>query len=109
MAAALNRPSQSVEQRRLTRRDTERGMDRRDGEEDKEERETECACVRVRVVLSWRARNHLTSVMDAGCRVKLSAVANGPVIATALHSPRCLQLKGSKNKTGRRPKIETPN
>lgn len=73
----------------------------------KEEKETESA--RVRAVLSWRPRNHLISVMDAGCRVKLSAVANGPVIATALHSPRCLQLKGSENKTGRGPKIETPN
>lgn len=32
------------------------------------------------VVLSSRARNHLTSVMEAGSRVKLSTVANGPVI-----------------------------
>lgn len=87
-------------------------MERRDGEMERKTKGNGRQNVRVRVracVLSWRARNHLTSVMDAGCRVKLSAVANGPVIATALHSPRCLQLKGSKNKTGRRPKIETPN
>lgn len=72
---------------------------RRDGEGDnnkKRRRRGARVRARVRTVLSWRARNHLTSVMDAVCRVKLSAVANGPVIATALHSPRCLRLKDSE-------------
>lgn len=69
-AAALNRPSQSADA------DAERekggGRRRRAG----------------------GARNHLASVMEAVCGVKLSAVANGPVIAAAPHSPRCLRLKG---------------
>ena len=60
------------------------------------------------VVLSWRARNHLTSVMEAGCGVKLGTVANGPVI-TQLYIRCAAFTQRLQNRAGRQPKIETPN
>lgn len=61
-----------------------------------------------RVLLSCGARNHQTSVMEAGCRVKLSTVANGPVI-TQLYIRCAAFTQRQQNKAGRQPKIETPN
>lgn len=67
----------------------------------------ESACAE-RVLLSCGARNHLPSVMEAGCRVKLSAVANGPVI-TQLYIRCAAFTQRQQNKAGKNPKIETPN
>lgn len=83
-------------------------MERKTGNRKTRERDCESVCCAECVMLSWRARNHLTSVMEAGCRVKLSTVANGPVI-TQLYIRCAAFTERQQNKAGRQPKIETPN
>lgn len=65
----------------------------------------ECVFLSLAELEAW---NRLTSVMDPARRVKLSTVANGPVI-TLLYIRCAAVSQRQQNRAGRQPKIEEPN